>query len=349
MLPGILGRFAPDVALDLGTANTLLGVPGEGIVVDEPSIVAVAETGQGVLARGSAVGHLARQMFGRTSTAIQVVRPLADGAIRDYALCESMLRCLLEKVRRGGWSLRPRVLVAVPGSSTPVEKRAVYSSLHRAGARSVLLVPEALAAAIGAGLPVAEPVASLICDIGGGTTEAAVVSLGDVVASTSIRVGGDRMDQAVVDHLRRSYSLRIGPAEAERLRIEIGSAAPLIEELVDEVRGVDAVSGLPRKATITSEEVRQALAEPLAQIVDCLRATLDQTPPELAADLVDHGLTLCGGGALLRNIDRFLGDQMGLPTRVVVEPLTTVVRGALACLEDLPAWRGVLESSDHAA
>lgn len=346
MLQRWLGRLSPDLALDLGTANTLISVAGEGLVVDEPSIVAIDESSRRILSEGRAVGHLAKQMQGRTPDSIEVIRPLADGVITDFELCEAMLRYFFRKAQRHGWTLKPRVLVAVPGSITPVEKRALYSSTHRAGARQVLLIPEAKAAAIGAGLPIREPVASMVCDIGGGTTEVAVLSLGDIVASQSIRIGGDAMDRAIADYLRRRYSLRIGLPTAERLRIEIGSAAPLDAELVDEVRGLDAVSGLPRKGVITSEEIRVALAEPLQAIVDAIKRTVDACQPELAADLVDSGLVLAGGGALVRGLDRYIQAQTGLPARISPVALEAVARGALLCLEELPQWNATLESSD---
>ena len=346
MLPRIFRRLGADLAIDLGTANTVVGVAGEGLVVNEPSVVAVdAESGR-ILSGGCAVGHLARLLLGRTPQSISVVRPLSEGVITDFELCEAMLRYFMRKAQRQASVLRPRVLVAVPGCITPVEKRAVFNSAHRAGARQVLLIPESKAAAIGVGLPVSEPVASMICDIGGGTTEVAVLSLGDVVASQSIRVGGDAMDQTIASYLKRHYSLRVGLPNVERLRIEIGSAFPLEEELVEEVRGVDIISGMPRKAVVTSEEVREALGEPLTRIVEAIKATLDQCGPDLAADLVDNGLVLCGGGALLRKLAIFISDQTGLPTRVVEEPLCTVARGALACLERLDRWRPALESSD---
>ena len=259
MLERFFGLLGSDLAIDLGTANTLIGVAGEGVILDEPSVVAVEEGTTRVVAGGRAVGHLAKQMLGRTPGSISVVRPLSAGVITDFELCEAMLRYFFEKAQRGAWSRGPRVLVAVPGSITPVEKRAVYNSAHRAGARQVFLVSEAIAAAVGAGLPITEPVASMICDIGGGTTEVAVLSLGDVVASTSVRVGGDRMDQAIQDYLRRRHNLRIGMATAEQLRIDIGSAAPLDKELSTEVRGVDATTGLPRRFDLSSVELREAL------------------------------------------------------------------------------------------
>jgi rod shape-determining protein MreB and related proteins len=347
MLHRFLGLLGSDLAIDLGTANTLISVAGEGLVLNEPSIVAVEEGTNRILSGGCAVGHLAKQMQGRTPQSICVVRPLSAGVINDFELCEAMLRYFMRKARRQGFRVKPRVVVAVPGCITPVEKRAVYNSTQRAGAREVFVMSEAKAAAIGAGLPIAEPVASMICDIGGGTTEVAVLSLGDIVASQSVRVAGDAMDQALVEYLRRHYSLRVGISAAERLRIEVGSAYPLEQELAEEVRGVDAISGLPRKATITSEEVREALGTPLVQIVEAIKATLDQCSTDLASDLVDNGLVLAGGGSLLRGLDRFLGEQTGLPTRVSAEPLTAVARGTYICLEHFDRWRSALESSDE--
>jgi len=346
MLKRIFDRFRCDLAVDLGTANTLIGVADEGLVLDEPSLVAVQQRTNRVLSGGCAVGHLARQMWGRTPDSISVVRPLSHGAITDFELCEAMLRYFLRKAQRPGLRLRPRVLVTVPGCITPVERRAVFNSFERAGARQVLLIDQAMAAAVGAGLPLAEPVASMVCDVGGGTTEVAVLSLADVVASRSIHTGGDRMDQALTDYLRRRYSLRIGLGAAEQLRIRAGSAYPLEEELTEEIRGVDTTSGLPRRASITSEEIRQALGDCLEEILDAVRATLDECPAELAAELLDRGLVLCGGGALLRGMDRFLAERTGLPVRVAPQPLTTVARGALVCLEHLAQWRPILQSRD---
>lgn len=346
MLQQVLGLFSADLAIDLGTANTLIGVVGEGLVLNEPSVVAVQQGTNRILSSGCAVGHLAKQMQGRTPDSISVVRPLQNGVITDFELCEAMLRYFLRKVQRQAWGLRPRVLVGVPGCITPVEKRALYNSAQRAGARQVFVLQEAKAAALGVGLPISEPVASMICDIGGGTTEVAVISLADIVASRSIRVGGDAMDQAIVDYLRRHYSLRIGLPTAERLRIDIGSAYPLDQEVVDEVRGIDTVSGLPRKATITSEEVREALSEPLDSVIDAIKATIEECSPDLAADLVDHGVVLAGGASLLRGMDQFVTEHSGLPARVSPDALTAVAKGALVCLEHLPEWRGTLESSD---
>lgn len=346
MLEQLFGYLGSDLAIDLGTTNTLVSVVGEGLVLDEPSVVAVNHRTGRILSGGCAVGHLAKQMLGRTPESIAVVRPLRDGVITDFELCEAMLRYFLRKARRGTLRRRPRVLVAVPGCITPVEKRAVFNSTHRAGARQVFLVAESKAAAIGAGLPIAEPLAGMVCDVGGGTTEVAVFSLGEVVSSRSIRTGGDAMDRAVVDYLHRHYSLRIGIPAAERLRIDVGSAHPLEEELVQEVRGLDVVGGLPRKVTVTSEEVRQALDDPLDAIVEAVKGTLDGCSPELAADLVDGGMVLCGGVALLRGLDRFLAEQTGLPVRVAAEPQRAVATGTLICLEHLDRWRATLASSD---
>ncbi|REK08246.1 MAG: rod shape-determining protein [Planctomycetota bacterium] len=346
MLHRLLGLLGYDLAIDLGTANTLVSVVGEGLVVNEPSIVAVAEGTSRILSGGCAIGHLAKQMQGRTPQSIEVVRPLGDGVIRDFELCEAMLRYFMRKAHRPGLA-RPRVLVAVPGGITPVERRAVFNSTQRAGAREVLVVPEAKAAAIGSGLPIAEPVASMICDIGGGTTEVAVLSLGEIVASQSVRTAGDAMDRALVDYLRRHYNLRVGTSEAERLRIEIGSAYPLEQELVGEVRGVDAIGRLPRKATITSEEVRESLAEPLGRIVEAIKHTLDRCSTDLVSDLADNGLVLAGGGALLPGLDRWLSEQTGLPTRLCGDPLTAVARGTHVCLEHFDRWRGALRSGDE--
>ncbi len=346
MLAKFYSLLGSDLAIDLGTANTLIGVPGEGLVLNEPSVVAIAKDSQRVLAGGCAVGQLARQLLGRTPQSIRVVRPLQDGVIANFELCEAMLRYFFRKARRSRWRTKPRVLVTVPGCITPVEKRAVYNSAHRAGARQVLLISEAKAAAIGVGLPVSEPVACMVCEIGGGTTDVAVFSLGDEVAGQSVRVGGDAMDRAIVDYLKRTYSLRVGISAAEQLRLEIGSAYPLANELAAEVRGIDTAGNMPRKAVITSEELREALADPLRTIVDAVKQTIDDTPIDLASDLVDNGMVLCGGGALVRSMDRFLSERTGVPTRIDEEPLTATARGTLVCLEHADRWRLSLESSD---
>ena len=329
-----------DLAVDLGTANTLIGTTDRGIVVNEPSVVAVGRSGGQILSGGSAVGYLARQMEGRTPESIRVVRPMRSGVITDYRQSEALLRHLFRKATaRRGCRL---ALVTVPDEITPVERQAARNSLHRAGARSVLLLNESMAAALGAGLPVSEPVASMVCDIGAGTTEVAVFSLGGTVASRSIRVGGDALDTAIIDYLRRKQTLRIGLPEAERLRIEIGSAAPLPVERTKEVRGIDAVGSLPRTATITSEEIRCALLEPLEAIVEAIHEVLDGCSPEMAADLVDQGMALSGGVAQTPGLATYFHEQTGLAVRVIDDPQTVAARGTLICLTNLDRWRPVL-------
>ncbi len=345
MLPRWLAT-GQDLAIDLGTANTLISVVGQGLVLNEPSVVALQSSTKGRTFDGCAVGHLAKQMLGRTPDSISVVHPLKQGVITDFHMCEAMLRYFFQKTRRNRWSARPRALVAVPGCITPVEKQALFNSTLRSGAGQVLLIPEAKAGALGVGLPITEPVASMICDIGGGTTEVAVLSFGDIVSSASIRLGGDSMDQAVVDYLRRQHGLRIGLPTAERLRIELGSALPLDEELTDEVRGIDASSGLPRRMLISSEDIRAALADSLEKIVDAVRDTLDGCNPQLASDLVDYGMVLVGGGSLLRRLDDYLNQRTDIPCRVSPDALVAVAKGTLICLEQVDRWRSSLESNE---
>jgi rod shape-determining protein MreB and related proteins len=346
MLRSFRQWIRPDVAIDLGTANTLVAVNGEGIVVNEPSVVALQKGTRRVLGRGTAVGKLARQMVGRTPDSIMAVRPLKDGVITDFELCEAMLSYFLRKATRDGRGLRPRTLIAVPGGITPVEKRAVYNSAERAGAGQVYLIEESKAASIGAGLPISEPLANMICDIGGGTTDVAILSLGGVVAAKSVRVAGDAMDQAIIDYVRQRFSMRIGAPSAEQLKLTIGSAFPQETELTAEVRGLDTISGIPRRSTITSEEVREALHAPLEAILNCIKQAIEQCHPELVADLSDTGLVLTGGGALLRGIDALLREQLGIAVRIAEDPLTTVARGSAICLEHFRQWRDSFESDD---
>ncbi|MFN9720756.1 MAG: rod shape-determining protein [Planctomycetota bacterium] len=336
-------RMCSDLAIDLGTTSTQIGLPGEGIRIDEPSVVAVAKGANRVVGRGAAVGKLAYQMLGRTPEGITAVRPLRHGVISDFELCETMLRYFIRKAIGQSMGLRPRVIIAVPGSITPVERRAVFNSAERAGAGRVWLIDESKAAGIGAGLPVSEPLASMICDIGGGTTEVAVLSLADTVSNQSIRTAGDAMDEAIIRYLRRRYSLRIGEQTAEQLKIAIGSAAPLDHELTHEVSGLDTASGIPRKALVTSEEVREALYEPLEEIVECIRRTIEKCQPELIADLADTGLVLAGGGSLLRGIDRYLSQHLGIPVRIADSPRTAVTRGVMICLDHLDRWKNGLD------
>jgi len=343
MLSGLFPNFRTDLVVDLGTDVTRIGLPGEGIVLEEPTLAAVDQATRQVLADGCALGHLAQHMVGRTSDAIQIVEPLRAGVVADYLVCETMLRHFFAKARPTGRWGKPRVLVTIPGDITPVERRAVLNSTFRAGARQVLLLSKLKAAALGAGLPIAEPVANMVCSVGAGSTEIGVLSLANVVSAQSIRIAGREMDQAVVDYLRRHFSLRVSRQNAERLRIEIGSARPLDEEQVRQVRGSDHVSGLPREALVASEQVREALEEPLDKIVDAVRLTLDRLEPELAADLMDQGAVLCGGGALLPGLDRLIAERTGLPVRIAEDPATAVTRGALICLEHLDRWQSLLE------
>ena len=337
--------ICPDLAIDLGTANTLVAIQGEGVVVNEPSVVALQKGTRRVLGRGTAVGKLAKQMLGRTPDSITAVRPLQDGVITDFELCEAMLQYFIQKSSRHRL-LKPRVVIAVPGGINQVEKRAVFNSAERAGAGQVFLIEESKAAGIGAGLPISEPMASMVCDIGGGTTEVAILSLAEIVVSRSIRIGGDEMDEAIVEYMKQHFALRIGIPTAETIKIELGSAFPLDEELTGEIRGVDTISGVPRKAVVTSEELREALREPLESILGGIRGVIEQCKPELAADIVETGVVLTGGGALLRGLDQLMNEQLGVPVRVANDPLTTVARGTSICLEHLSQWRDSLEHVD---
>lgn len=344
---GLLRNYlCSDLAIDLGTANTLVAVQGAGITLNEPSVVALQKGTRRVLGRGTAVGKLAKQMLGRTPDSMTAVRPLKDGVITDFELCEAMLRYFINKASRQTYGMRPRVVIAVPGGITPVEKRAVFNSAERAGAGRVYLIEESKAAGIGAGLPISEPMASMVCDIGGGTTEVAVMSLADIVVARSIRIAGDEMDEAIVEYMKQQFSLRIGEQTAEHIKIEIGSAFPLDQELTTEVNGLDTISGVPRKAVVTSEEVREALREPVEAIIACIKTVIEQCKPELVADLADNGLVITGGGALLRGLDLLMNEQLGIPVRVAEEPLLTVARGTAICLEHLAQWRESLDTGD---
>lgn len=344
MLQRLRQWMCPDLGIDLGTANTLVALHGEGIVIDEPSVVALQKGTRQVLGRGSAVGKLAKQMLGRTPDSITAVRPLKDGVITDFELCEAMLQYFIRKASRQSRGLRPRVVIAVPGGITPVEKRAVFNSAERAGAGRVYLIEESKAASIGAGLPISEPLASMVCDIGGGTSEVAVLSLGQIVAGQSCRVAGDEMDEAIMEYMKQQFSLRIGDQTAEQVKMEIGSAYPLERELTCEVRGLDTISGVPRKAIVTSEEIRDALQEPVEAILACVKGVIERCDPELVADLADTGLVLTGGGALLSGLDKLMHEQLGIPVRIADDPLTTVARGTAICLEHLNHWRSSLDS-----
>ena len=328
-LSGLGGR---EIAVDLGTANTLVYVRGRGIVLSEPSVVAIDQrTGE-----VHAVGIEAKRMLGRTPGTISAIRPLKDGVIADFDVTEQMLRHFIQKVHHNRFA-HPRVVVCVPSGVTGVEKRAVEEATLSAGARQAYLIEEPMAAAIGAGLPVSEPTGNMIVDIGGGTTEVAVISLGGIVVSQSIRVGGDEMDDAIMNYIKKEYKLLVGGQTAEELKLEIGSAWELPEELRAEVRGRDMLSGLPKTVVISSEEVRRALDEPVTQIIDAIKSTLDKTPPELAADIMDRGIVLAGGGALLSGLDERLRQETQMPVHIAESPLTCVAVGSGRSLEEFEA------------
>jgi rod shape-determining protein MreB len=340
----IFGLFSVDMGIDLGTCNTLVCIRGQGIVINEPSVVAVKRGTNRVLQNGNAVGLVAKEMLGKTPGSISAIRPMKDGVIADFDITEAMLSYFIRKANRRRAMVKPRVVIAVPSGITAVEKRAVYNSAERAGARRVYLVDEPKACAIGAGLPFTEPTASMIVDIGGGTTEVAIMSLADIAICESIRVAGDDMDEAITAYMKRTYNLMVGEQTAEKIKIEIGSASPMDQELTMEVRGRDMISGLPRKTIVSSEEVRDALKEPVGGIIDCVTRTLERAEPELAADLVDNGIMLAGGGALLRGMDTVLANATGLGVRVADDPLTCVARGTAVYLENLEMWKDTMES-----
>jgi len=336
----ILGFFSNDLAIDLGTANTCVYVKGQGIVLREPSVVAVKQDIKGSQ-KVLAVGDEAKRMLGRTPGNIVAIRPMKDGVIADFEITEAMLRHFISKVHNSRRLVRPRIIICVPTGITQVEKRAVKESAQSAGAREVYLIEEPMAAAIGANLPITEPTSNMVVDIGGGTTEVAVISLSGVVYSKSVRVGGDKMDEAIMQNVKRKYNMLIGEATAEQIKIEAGSAYPTNDEIEMIVKGRDLVSGIPQNITITSEEVRKAISEQVDSIVQAVRIALEQTPPELAADIVDKGIVLTGGGALLKGLDQLLREETGLPITVVDEPLDTVVLGSGKALDNLDVLKEV--------
>ncbi len=327
-----------DLAIDLGTANTLIYARGQGVVLNEPSVVAIDITD----GRPVAVGLEAKRMMGRTPGRIKTIRPLKDGVIADFEVCEKMLRYFIQKVHASRWS-KPRMVICVPSGITGVEQRAVQDAAEYAGARKpVHIIEEPMAAAIGADMPVHEPSGNMIVDIGGGTTEVAVISLGGIVTSQSVRVAGDELDDAVMQYVKKEFSLAIGDRTAEEIKIHMGSAWPLDEELTADIRGRDLISGLPRTVPITTEQVREALAEPVSAIVDAVKATLDRTPPELAADIMESGIMITGGGALLAGLDRRLAHETGMPINIAHDPLFSVVIGSGRALENIDAMRGLM-------
>ena len=337
------GRLIPvnDIAVDLGTANTLVYVKGEGIVLNEPSVVAI-EKGTG---RTMAIGLEAKRMLGRTPEAIEAVRPLKDGVIADVDITEMMLRHFLKQVTaKRVFRIKPRVVVGVPSGITELERRAVRSSAMSAGAKSVFMVAEPMAAAIGVGLPVETPTGNMVIDIGGGTTEIAVIALAGIVSNTSIRVGGDEFDAAIVTFLRKNYNLLIGEPTAEAIKIQIGSAFEMGEEREMDVKGRDLVSGIPKTVHVHSQEIRECIQEPIQAVVEAVRRALEITPPELASDIVDRGIVMTGGGALIHGMDRLLQHETNLPIHVDEEPLSCVVRGVGRILDDLHKYRTVLST-----
>lgn len=339
-LDPLIGMFSSDMAVDLGTANTLVYVKGKGITASEPSVVAIHRTERGGK-KVIAVGKEAKEMLGRTPLTIEAIRPMKDGVIADFEVTEAMLRYFIQKAHNRKSLVRPRVIVCVPYGVTPVERRAVRESAHSAGAREVFLIEEPMAAAVGSGLPIMEPCGSMIVDIGGGTTEVAVISLGGIVFSKSIRVAGDKMDEAIVQYLKRKYNMLIGERTAEAIKIQVGNAAPNGEVKSITVKGRDLVAGIPRTFDVNSDEIREAILEPVTSIVEAVKFTLERTPPELASDIVDRGIMLSGGGALLRNLDKLITDETGLPVRVADDPLTSVVLGSGRALEELHRYRDV--------
>lgn len=334
ILDYVLGAFSNDLAIDLGTANTCVYVKGQGIVLREPSVVAVKKDSRGnsvVLT----VGQDAKRMLGRTPGNIQAIRPMKDGVIADFEVTEAMLRHFISKVHNSRRLVRPRIMICVPTGITQVEKRAVKESAQSAGAREVYLIEEPMAAAIGANLPIQEPTSNMVVDIGGGTTEVAVISLSGIVYSRSVRVGGDKMDESIMTHVKRKYNMLIGESSAEEIKIKIASAYPMDPEQQIEVKGRDLVTGIPQNIIITSEEVRKAISEQVDSIVQAVRIALEQTPPELAADIVDRGIVLTGGGALLKGLDQLLREETSLPITVVDDPLSTVVVGTGRALDNI--------------
>lgn len=337
-----IGLIAKDLGIDLGTANSLVYVKGKGIFIKEPSVVAIRKETNQVLA----VGEEAKRMIGRTPGDIVAIRPMKDGVIADFDVTQSMIKYFMSKaLKNGSYLIKPRVVISVPSGVTTVEERAVREAALQAGAREAYLIEEPMAAAVGAGLPVHEPAGNMIVDIGGGTTEVAVISLGGIVTSRSIRIAGDEMDGAIIQHVKRTYNLMIGERTAEEIKIKIGSAYPIEKVEKEEIRGRDLVTGLPKTLTITSEEVYKALSEPVSSIVEAIRVTLERTPPELSADIMDRGIIMAGGGSLLRGLDRLISESTGMPVHLAEEPLIAVAQGTGKVLENIDILRKILIQS----
>ena len=332
--------FSNDLAIDLGTANTLVYAKDRGIIINEPSVVAVHKNARGQT-KVLAVGKEAKEMLGRTPGSIVAIRPMKDGVIADFEVTQSMLKYFINKSNDRPTFIRPRIVICIPFGITQVEKRAVKESAQSAGAREVYLIEEPMAAAIGAGLPITEPSGNMIVDIGGGTTEVAVISLGGIVYSKSVRMAGDKFDEAIMNYIKRKYSLLIGERTAEQIKIAIGNAYPFEEEKTYEVKGRDLIAGAPKTIEVNSEEIRDALAEPVSAVIDAIKTALERTPPELAADIVDNGIILAGGGSLLANLDILIKEKTGLPVALAEDPLTCVVRGSGKVLKDMDLLRQV--------
>lgn len=339
----IKGLFSRDLGIDLGTANTLVYVRGQGIVLCEPSVVAIVKGTNQVLA----VGSEAKNMLGRTPGNIVAIRPMKDGVIADFEVTEAMLRYFINKVHNRTRMVNPRIMVCVPSGITSVERRAVKDSAISAGAREVMLIEEPMAAAIGAGLPVAEASGNMIVDIGGGTTEVAVISLSGLVVARSIRVAGDELDEAIMSHIKKTYNLAIGERTAEMIKIGIGSATKVSEDKKIEIRGRDLLNGLPKTVNITSDEIRECLQEPISAVVEVVKVTLEETPPELAADIMERGIMLAGGGSLLRGLDKLISSETGLPVLVADDPLTCVAMGTGKALDEMDRLRSVIQTTDN--
>ena len=337
----VLGKLSSDLAIDLGTSNTLIYMKGKGIVLNEPSVVALRK-GESGADRVMAVGKEAKKMLGRTPEKVEAIRPIQDGVIADFEITQEMLRFFIKRVHSRSLLMRPRIIVAVPIGVTPVEKKAILECARSAGASEVYLIEEPMAAAIGAGLPITEPTGSMVVDIGGGTTEVAVISLGGIVYSKSVRVAGNKMDEAMVQHINRNYNFLIGPSTAEHIKMTIGNAFPGEDRQRLEVKGRDLVTGIPKILTIDSEEVRQMIVEELNTIIQVVRSALEQMPPELSGDILDRGIVLTGGGALLKNMDKLLREETKVPITVTEDPLSAVVRGAGKALEDIAILKEVM-------
>ena len=337
----ILGLFSNDLAIDLGTANTLVYVRGKGIVLTEPSVVAVRRDERGAN-RVLAVGKEAKMMLGKTPDYITTIRPMKDGVIADFEVAEAMLRYFIRKVHNRHAFVRPRVIICIPSGVTQVEKRAVRESAKSAGGHEVYLIEEPMAAAIGAGLPITEPVCNMVVDIGGGTTEVAIISLAGIVYSRSVRIGGDKMDQEILQHVKRKYNLLIGETTAELIKTTIGNAYPLGETETMMIKGRDLVTGIPKTLEVNSDEIREAIQEQIDAILETIKVALEQTPPELAGEIVDRGIVLTGGGALLKNLDHFLRLKTGLPIMLTEDPLSTVVLGSGKALEEIELLKDIL-------